>query len=161
MQTANIYLKIDDKNDVPIEGVTPAEALLLGLDHFKRAKAYPVTQIVVTQERTVDEIAVAQGEDGKQVINYVPRTIAAECRRLRAKYGKKRFQDAFGEGIRPNLPESFAEAEELVTGKEAEQAEDEGTKTAELFGSREEAEAIIKAEEESLAKELNQKHSDD
>lgn len=159
MQTASIYLKLNDKNTVPIDGVTPAEALMLGLDHFKAAKEYPVTQIKIVQEVTVDEVVAEHPETGERSVKYSPRTVAAECRRLRNKYGKVRFKAAFGDGIRPALPESFAEAEELVTGKVTDQdsaAESENHEGA-LFGSRAEAEAIIAQEAANRAEELKNK----
>lgn len=129
MQVASIRLMMDDKgSDIPMTGVTPAEAVILALDHVKNVSRYPITDVVI-----------AEG-DGDQ------RSVLDEVRRLRAKYGKARVNETFP-GALPLLPSSFDEAREIVSSTVGDD-EAEGPSDSEpgvLFGSKDDAEAAIKA----------------
>lgn len=142
IETASIRLIMDGKgSDVPKDGVTPAEAVILAMDHIGEVGKYPIHDIVPTGPATDD---VQDGEETKHAV----RTVLSEVRRLRTKYGKARVNKLFPGAI-PSLPTSFEEAEEIVTeqasGDKDEAAEDEKTT---LFGSKEDAIQAAKAAQE-------------
>ncbi len=145
MKTATIRLKTDERgSDVPKAGVTPAEAVLLALDHMKNVGSYPIHAVVEDEDPAVDTFTDSEGHK-----TYAPRTVLMEMKRLRSLYTKKRV-DALFPGAKPSLPEDFAEAEEIVTQQAP---KDEDAKPGTLFGSEDEAVAAANRAAEALERD--------
>jgi len=109
MQIANIRLKLDALgSDVFIDGVTPAEAVLLNTDHEINDKGQAVHDVTVVGETT--------------------RTDEEEILRLREKYvnAKDKKGESLAEklypGKSPKLPHTFKEAGFEVISKAVEPA---------------------------------------
>jgi len=122
MKTATARLVINDLgSDIPIGGLTPAEALVLGAMHMPNVKDYPLREI----------------EEGPEI----KRSAMDEVKRLRAKYGKTRINELFP-GKMPSLPKDFDEARAAVVDN----PDDAGSAgPGVLFGSPKEAEALEKS----------------
>jgi len=96
MQTANIRLYLDGfKNDIPLNGVTPTEIVLLRKKRQKKVGTDPIHDVVL-------------GRD-------VARKSNEEVRRLSVKYGRKAVREAFP-GDMPTLPETFEEVGVKIPG---------------------------------------------
>lgn len=101
-------------NDVPLEGVTPAEALVLshakkGLpSHFVNAGGFPLHTISAIREakelKLDDEQVWREDEKGKA------RTDAQELSRLKRRFKVGLIDDLFP-GASPKLPQTFTEIE--------------------------------------------------
>lgn len=93
MLIANARLMLDaHKSDVPIQDLTPAEAVILAMNHGSYVGEYPITSI--SDIRDVDRKSID------------------EKRRLMTKYGKAIVKELFP-GAMPVFPSSFEEAEDL------------------------------------------------
>lgn len=129
MKIANARLKMDTfGSDVPVTGITPAEALVLGMDHMPHSNDYPLSGIEETGE--------------------VARSPLDEIKRLRARYGKARIKQLFPGAI-PQVPETFEEAKAAVVEAASEGELDAGPGT--FFGAAAEADALAKKALEAKA----------
>lgn len=111
MRTINCRIKLNEHQDVPGRGVTPAECVLLRAMHdptaAKYAKAEPAEQQKKFWGVIVKPIAAADAT----------RTNAEEVQRLRAKYHQRaksaapdsHFIDDIFPGMNPELPKTFGE----------------------------------------------------
>jgi hypothetical protein len=92
MKQANCRCFIDKGWDVPLSNVTPAEVLVLTVEHQKGAGKPPIEKI--------EEVAG------------VERTAGDEVARLKNKYGAEKVSKLFAGAI-PTLPQTFKEAVEV------------------------------------------------
>ena len=143
MQTCNCRLIVGEKgSDIPKTGITPAEFVILGLMHKGNAGKMPLTDIKVLDEPALTEVVLVEG--GNQVTKYRPRTVLEEKRRLSGLYTKAVVAKLFP-GAKPQFPDNFDEARDMVIESEVEAAEQDDNEGAELFGTRAEAHAAAKA----------------
>ena len=104
MEVASARLWLNRGHDVPINGLTPAELILLHVLHKDNVGGDVITDLKVTGK--AEDVDPNQSDpepildkDGKPVMNYlnkptfkeppkVARTVLGEVRRLKSKYGK-------------------------------------------------------------------------
>lgn len=129
MQTANMRLKLDRGTCIPIEGVTPAEAMVLTIkdtklpSHHNNCGTFPlygITDIAEAKKLVLDDEKVwktydwvenpksTEEEPLPKVKKFYtePRTDKQELERLGRKYGKKTIA-ALWPGVSPSLPSTF------------------------------------------------------
>lgn len=111
MQICNLRVKLAQVgNDVPVEGVTPAEAVILthakkGLpSHSTNAGGFPLSS--VSEVREAKELVFTEDQVWQEKKDGKARTNVQELARLRRKYSAASVDSAFP-GASPVLPEKF------------------------------------------------------
>lgn len=121
MKTANARLMYDALGScMPMTGITPAEAVILGISYMPIVQDWPLYDVVPADD--------------------VQRSPLNEKKRLMAKYGKDRVKAAFPGAI-PALPEDFDEAKAAVMESIDELADAE---PADMTGARHAFDATAK-----------------
>lgn len=111
MKTARVELSLArEGHHVFLNGVTPAELLLLIAEHHANAGGKPVVNLTVDTEDVVET-----GEDGITTVIQVPveieRSPIQEVNRLRGKYAGNKVTYLFP-GASPTLPTTFEEVQQ-------------------------------------------------
>lgn len=111
MQICNLRVKLAQVgNDVPVEGVTPAEAVILthtkkGLpSHSVNAGGFPLSS--VEKVREAKELVFTEDQVWAEKLDGKARTNVQELSRLRRKYSQATVDGMFP-GASPVLPEKF------------------------------------------------------
>lgn len=121
MKVANTRLQLDEHgSDVPLQGITPAEAVMLAVIHTPAVNDFPFGAFEDVRDAEINEID--------------------EKRRLVMKYGRKAVEKCFP-GAKPNFPVDFDEAKAIAM--ETSLGGDAGG--ADLLGAQEKFEAAVAA----------------
>lgn len=119
MKTANARLMYDSLGScMPVTGITPAEAVILGISYMPLVQDWPLYDLGETAE--------------------VERSPLNEKKRLMAKYGKDRVKSAFPGAI-PSFPSDFDEAKAAVLESVEDLSDSEPT---DMTGGRQKFDAI-------------------
>ena len=122
MQIANGLVTSSPEYTHAVQGITPAEALILKKMHNQYSNSAPLRDLVITGEATeLDTFGkpATVTVKGKEVPSTKPRTDAEECARLRRKYvgyveKKPAFEAVFGTASIIKLPATFEEIREVI-----------------------------------------------